>query len=1114
MLTGMPTSRYFQFLLTLFGVLGLLGLSTVASAAPTRSKRAGYNCAIWRRHGLLFVLLLLLIPVFALADTDPLAQPRFVSVGDAGVITDGVVSAIAQDAQGLVWVGTSAGLLRYDGYQFHAFKFIKDDTRNAGTSFVRSILPIADGRLWIGTESDGLGLFDPRSEQWTFYRSEVGNPAALSPGTIRALAQDSDGSLWVGTIGGGLNHLDPRNGSVRHYRKVDGSLKDDRIQSLLQDSRGDLWVGSWSGLTRRLAGSDRFSPVFSDPAAGQAELAEKIISMLAEAPDGRIWVGTQQGDLLIIDPATGSGQWLDRAQTSGSAKRSSVTAMTSLNAQEVWVARASGLELRALSDGRLLGQVRHDMRKPWGLASNDVRVLLRDAAGWIWVGSYGGGLQRHDPKPNGLWVRRPDDAQDSVFAEVDVRSLLQLRQGEIWVGTAERGIAVMNQQLHVIAAIPPVAQGRPGFKGGRVGGLAQTRDGHVWAGTDTLLYEFSPERKLLGEHVAGKGRVRRLLATQDGALWVGTQDGLYRRRPGTGGIERFTRVTLIGGQALHGDINALVEAADGSVWVGGETGLYRQAPTARELQVISSPPGAGLANPSVLGLLLDRQQTLWVDTSAGLHRMIAFDGAQARFDQISERHGVGGRAFGANLLEDARGRIWTQRWVFDPAAGDIFEFRVADGADIGTGWFRAYTQLADGRLLFGGSKGLQVVEPEKFERWSYAPPLVVSELRIGGLPVPAQALQDGLRLTPEQRSFSVEFAALDYSDPGQNRYRYQLVGFDAGWINTGADFRVASYSNLDPGRYLLQVHGSNRVGDWSPHQLSIQIDILPAWWQTWWARLLAALLLGGLILGVVQLRTRLLLQRQLALERRVSERTEELHSLTLELRQKSQALELSSLSDPLTGLRNRRFLTQHIDADLAQSLRRHKEQRLHGAAPTEEADLIFFLLDIDHFKQVNDRHGHSAGDAVIRQIHGRLQQVFRASDYLVRWGGEEFLIVARDSSRAHAADLAERARAAVAEQAFVLDDGHALFKTCSIGFACFPLSLQHPQALDWAAMVDLADAAMYRIKHGGRNGWFGLVSARSVSPEALLERSRQTLEPWITSGELEVASHQDAAPAR
>ena len=531
---------------------------------------------------------------------------------------------------------------------------------------------------------------------------------------------------------------------------------------------------------------------------------------------------------------------------------------------------------------------------------------------------------------------------------------------------------------------------------------------------------------------------------------------------------------------------------------------------------MSSPIGAGLANPSVLGLLLDRQQTLWVDTSAGLHRMITVDGGQARFERISERHGVGGRAFGANLLDDAQGRIWTHRAVYDSAAASVFEFRVADGLDIGTGWFRAYTQLADGRLLFGGSKGLLVVEPEKFERWTFAPPLVVSELRIGGLSVPVQALQDGLRLTPAQRSFSVEFAALDYSDPGQNRYRYQLEGFDEGWINTGADFRVASYSNLDPGRYVLRVRGSNRMGDWSPQELSIPIDILPAWWQTWWARLLAVLLSGGLILGVVQLRTRLLQQQQIALERRVSERTEELHSLALELQQKSQALELSSLSDPLTGLRNRRFLTQHIDADLAQSLRRHEDQRLHGAAPTEDADLIFFLLDIDHFKQVNDLHGHSAGDAVIRQIHGRLQQVFRASDYLVRWGGEEFLIVARDSSRTHAASLAERARAAVAEQAFVLDDGQRLFKTCSIGFACFPLSREHPQALDWTAMVDLADATMYSVKHSGRNGWFGLLSARSDSPATLQQRAHQSLQSWIAAGELESvksapsASHQDA----
>ncbi len=320
------------------------------------------------------------------------------------------------------------------------------------------------------------------------------------------------------------------------------------------------------------------------------------------------------------------------------------------------------------------------------------------------------------------------------------------------------------------------------------------------------------------------------------------------------------------------------------------------------------------------------------------------------------------------------------------------------------------------------------------------PPLLISELLINGLPQPAGRILDGLELAPWQRSFSIGFTALDYSDPGRIRYAYRLQGFDPDWIATAADSRaaadsrVAAYSNLDPGAYVLRVRASNRSGIWSPHELATPVRILPAWWQSWWVRSLAGLALVLLVLALLQLRTRRLRRRQVELERTVRERTADLEKVALALQQESAALAESSLTDPLTGLRNRRFLTQHIEADCALTVRAYEGHRLYGAELPADPDLIFFLFDVDHFKQVNDEHGHGAGDGVLLQVCSRLVGVFRDTDYLVRWGGEEFLAVARATARAGAAELAGRARAAVADQPFKLDDGSLLARTCSVGF--------------------------------------------------------------------------------
>lgn len=1041
---------------------------------------------------LLFVLLLLCGP--ASAQRSVLAEPRFDPVGDVGSITDGVVSALSQDGSGFIWVGTSVGLVRFDGYQLKAVAMHNERRRQMGTSFVRSVLAARDGRLWVGTESEGLGLYDPAADRWTYFRADAANPHAVAPGTVRALAQDRDGSIWVGTIGGGLDRVDPAKAQFQHFRRATGGIPDDRIQTLLLDRRGQVWAGTWNGLARLSPGAERFAPVFSDPAVPR-QLAGKIVSMLAEAPDGRIWVGTQQGDLIIIDPVSGAGQVLQRPEPAGGGKASSVYALAGLNEQELWVGTATGVELRAVKDGALIKQLRQDNARPWGLSANDVRVLLRDAAGYVWVGTYGGGLLRHNPNAAGLWVRRSDAAADSVFGDADVRSLLQTRSGEIWVGTNERGVAVMDTRLQVVGEIRPRPGASKQFQGGRVGGMAQALDGAVWVGTDTTVYEFSPSRQLLSVHTAGKGRTRCVRGGRDGVVWIGTQDGLYRHDPVT---RSLSRVPLADGNSLNGDVNALVEGADGALWVGGESGLYRIDVGGQVLQPVLAQAGEDLASRSILGLLIDAKQRIWVDTAAGLHQMLAWNGKEARFDRVSERHGFGARGFGANLLADAQGRLWTHRAMFDPATGSYYEFSPADGADMGTGWFRAYTQLADGRMLFGGSKGMLVIEPDQFKRWAFAPPVVPTELRVDGERRPLANLAGGLTLAPGERGFSLEFAALDYSSPTRNHYRYRLQGLDGDWTETDADFRVASYSNLSPGEYQLVVRGSNRVGDWSPHTLNLTVRVQPAWWQTWWARLLGAAGLSACVYLLVQWRTAYLQRQQLALEAKVRERTEELESL-------SRALQESSLTDPLTGLRNRRFLADHIEADVAMAVRRHESHLQHGAPLPADADLVFFLVDVDHFKQVNDQHGHSAGDAVLQQMRARLQAVFRDADYLVRWGGEEFLIVARGTARSHAAELAERARAMVADQPFVLDDGRLLSKTCSVGFACFPLAPQWARALDWSSVVDVADAALYAVKRGGRNGWLGVLSAQAGSAEELRAWTQRPLAEWLASGGVRMA---------
>ena len=226
------------------------------------------------------------------------------------------------------------------------------------------------------------------------------------------------------------------------------------------------------------------------------------------------------------------------------------------------------------------------------------------------------------------------------------------------------------------------------------------------------------------------------------------------------------------------------------------------------------------------------------------------------------------------------------------------------------------------------------------------------------------------------------------------------------------------------------------------------------------------------------------------LDKKVAERTRELHqrneglkAAQRELQQAYRKLEQASLSDPLTGLHNRRFLSQHLPADIALVDRGYGhwlktfDQGPGNAWPQnlpQNQDLIFILLDIDHFKWVNDEHGHGAGDIFLEQLGQRLQQSLRDSDYLVRWGGEEFLIVARFCNRSEAAEMAERIRRDVERQPFELGPGLSISKTCSLGFGVYPFYPHQPNALTWEQVVNLADRALYIAKNSGRNTWVGI----------------------------------------
>jgi len=197
----------------------------------------------------------------------------------------------------------------------------------------------------------------------------------------------------------------------------------------------------------------------------------------------------------------------------------------------------------------------------------------------------------------------------------------------------------------------------------------------------------------------------------------------------------------------------------------------------------------------------------------------------------------------------------------------------------------AYAKDMDGNLYFGGINGLNIFNPADIKDSVHIPPIVLTSFSQDGLPAPDQPqaeLMQEVSLTWPQNDFSFEFAALNYAQPARNQHAYILENFDSDWNYIGTR-RDGRYTNLPGGTYTLRLKGSNSDGIWNENGQSIQITVIPPFWQTWAFRTLALLALLGIGVVAYRLRVQNIQTQNLKLEELVHERTGTLRKRTEEI---------------------------------------------------------------------------------------------------------------------------------------------------------------------------------------------------------------------------------------
>ena len=503
--------------------------------------------------------------------------------------------------------------------------------------------------------------------------------------------------------------------------------------------------------------------------------------------------------------------------------------------------------------------------------------------------------------------------------------------------------------------------------------------------------------------------------------------------------------------------------------------------------------------------------TFWIASgSGGLIRWLAEDreARRAVFKSFRKSDGLHSDII-QGILEDNAGFLWlsSNRGLqrFNPESGDVRLYDMTTGLKGNEFNTLARFKNQDGRMYFGGNTGLVAFYPNEIRTNQHQPDIVLSShTRLDPLgsahsDIPQGAdtgstnasSQDSSReLGYKEDLITFEFAGLDFTAPEKNLYRYKLEGFDQDWT-VPAPFKRTTYTNLPAGAYIFKVQASNNDGIWNKHGKAIQLQVIPPPWKTGWAYTLYALIGISIIVAFLRAQARKLrleVEQRIELENQVQLRTQEIAERNEQLQGLNKQLKDASVTDTLTGLNNRRYMDEFIDAEVAQANRLAKGLNEAGekvAVQCIAPALSFMMIDLDGFKAINDTYGHHAGDQALIQVRDILKTCCRKSDTIIRWGGDEFLIVSRNTTPQAVETLAERIRESLADHLYQLGGGHVGRLSGSIGFSMYPFSLQDPDLVPWEQVATVADRAAYVAKENGHNAWVGLFGTQSTRFEDL-----------------------------
>lgn len=805
------------------------------------------------------------------------AQPAGIEFGKISLeqgLSQSTVTSIVQDARGFMWFGTQDGLNRYDGYNIKVFLHNPDDSNSISDNGIWCLLSDSRGDLWIGTERGGLNRYIYSENKFYHFTNKLNVPFTISDNYVLCLFEDSKHNIWAGTQNGGLNLFNRSTQTFTHF-----SFSSNSIRSITEDNNGNLWAATGQGLIKFSLAKlypgkfDHFSYNALDPNS----LSSNNINNIFFDKNGLLWIGTWGAGINTYDTETSKfNRYLNDIGSLANISHSLINSIC-----ETSTTTEKGIWIGTYDGGLYFNNIKNKTLVKY--LDENVLTLYEDKSGILWVGTFGNGVRILDKQKHKFvhHYDNPDKTGDQLGNPVI--SILSDKDDELWVATLGNALTRYDRYRKKLTRYT-IGVNSTTAKQTYISTLSESSDGTIWIGTFSGgLYSFdekSGKFKQYRHNKTNNSPISNDISTleydkKSNILWLGYLNG---------GISSFDLSKKLFKHFYPDDnspktipvglISAIYTGNKTGLWVGiAEKGVARFIEKNNYFKIYltkSSQPefninnNSSLTNNYIFSIYEDDDGLVWFGTKGGgLNR---YDPVADSFTNFTVKDGLPNDVV-YGIEPDKNGSLWlsTNKGLskFNPKTGEFRNYDKNDGLQSNEFSEQAHFVSSRGEIFFGGVNGFNTFFPDEIEDNKYIPPVYLTDFKIfdESRALPDPLLNDKpIELSHSQNFFSFEFVALNYTLPEKNRYAYMLEGFDKEWHYVTATQRQAIYTNLDPGKYILRVRGSNNDGIWNYIGASVKIIVKPPFWMTLWFQVPVVLFVLMILILLYRFRVKKLLE--------------------------------------------------------------------------------------------------------------------------------------------------------------------------------------------------------------------------------------------------------------